>query len=1745
MGSAKPPSERDGLPIGGKPASNNYNLHDDNNNTLVQVGHGPIGTSGRGDVSGAAGHQADDNPRGYAGGAANHPAIGGHPHPYERVVSGRPTRRPNLPPNDVEETPEVRRRTNTTLRSNPIKIRKNTRANIRIATLNVQGRGSNSLFDSKHKWHAINKMIISQKIGIFCAQESHLTEEQTEAINDLHKNIKVFSTIDPNQPNTKGVAVAINKKITNAHQAKTTALVPGRALLLEIPWHANELLTILTVYALNDSRENKTFWDTLNDIWDNDNTTHPYPDILLGDFNMVEDPTDRSTGSTDPTEVVNALANLKSKLALVDGWRQTFPHEKSFTLQHRSNNHRSRIDRIYTTTTVLEMAEDWENVYPPIPSDHKMVTVKIAHTEAPHLGRGRWSIPQRLLNNRPFLKEIEEKGKEILETAMNIKHGNTPRTRTINAQNLWDDWKAFAIEKAKDRAKRKTTYLERLSVVTENEIKAANNDGTKETPDKAQFIAELEQRRREIETEKTLAKKQQSNAQFRLEGETVSNYWIGLNKTAKPRDTFKKLRKPDSYTGTDIREHETRSTQMAKLAKHHHEKLQTADLNPDEDPRNREREIEEVSSLPIPRLSNTHKSELAKKIKSEEVGAALTATANRKAAGLDGIPYEVYKKLRSRHTNLAKEGREGFDVPIMLALVFNDIAENGLCENSTLNDGWMCPIYKKNDKNEIANYRPITVLNTDYKLMAKVLQAKLAAAAPELIHQNQAGFMKGRSIFDHIKTIQAVTEYAEIVDDNEWNGLIVALDQEKAYDKIRHDYLWTTLKTMNLPVRFVNTIKEMYKNAKTQVMINGFLSETFDVTRGVRQGDPLSCLLFNLAIELLAIMIRNSQLEGLKILKLQEKLKALLFADDTTVFLSNTDSLDTLMSILDKWCAAAGAKFNKNKTEVIPYGSTEYKKFVKTTRRPHELAPIIPEGIRINTDGEPTRILGAWFSDSNQPWTTILDKTSNKLREWKKSCPTIEGTRLINWMENMSSSQFLTKAQGMPTEVTKRFEKLSKELTWDSTRAKIRMPMMALPIGQGGRRIPDIETRNLAIEITDLKTFLDQENKRIWTYILEDNMRMAWDETLHTQEDDPRINPMLQRWPRAKSKRKLTKMAKKILETAKKVKLRAEVDQVDEQLKRTMPIWYHPAIKQGAKNENNSPLSKHLRRKHNIITVGDTVTLARLAGHDGRKDGGNCPCNTCSDLEAHAGCKSLEDCVRHANNLIERLNDKWKPTIGLSITVPPGKPVLYTPSDQTGNPPKKATIIAKRAKTSSINDIFRILREKDSNKIDLQTESRPQRIPHSRIEVAYTDGSCEHNGFSNATSGSGIHFPKSPNKDLAIKVPGTTHSNQIGEIYAIAQAVQLSDPNSNLIIITDSDYAIKSLSSRLIQAEDNGWSNTKIHVWIKEALAAIRNKKGEVAVCWTKAHANEQGNERADKLAKEGASKKSPDWSANKLTGRISGLKLSTITQSTAYRAIIQERRVPELEKVSTNLDRIQTDMGLGITNQSPTHDTIWKDLKQTKAIHRTQREFLFKSIKNVLRVGSYWTHIPNHEQRAVCHTCNKTETMEHILTECQAPGQTEIWEEIGRIWELRQKTWTKPAYREILGCASTRLVNQENKTNTGLTRLYKILISEAAYKIWSIRCKRVITHDNERSKWPTKVNILNDIRSQINLRLRIDCMQTNEKRFEVKALSCSKVTATWRGILQNEEYLPENWASNPGVLVGIRVPGVPHCLPP
>lgn len=194
----------------------------------------------------------------------------------------------------------------------------------------------------------------------------------------------------------------------------------------------------------------------------------------------------------------------------------------------------------------------------------------------------------------------------------------------------------------------------------------------------------------------------------------------------------------------------------------------------------------------------------------------------------------------------------------------------------------MCPIYKKKDPTEISNYRPITLLNTNYKLLTKALAMQLVSDLEMLIHLDQAGFIPNRPIFNQIRLAQTIIDYAEAMGED---GAIVTLDQEKAYDKIKHDYLWATLEKFNLPPTFIKTIKALYQNAHTQVAINGILSQPYQVTRGVRQGNPLSCALFDIAIEPLACRLRNNpNLKGISIPGTDDKLIMSLFADDTNLY---------------------------------------------------------------------------------------------------------------------------------------------------------------------------------------------------------------------------------------------------------------------------------------------------------------------------------------------------------------------------------------------------------------------------------------------------------------------------------------------------------------------------------------------------------------------------------------------------------------------------------------------------------------------------------------------------------------------------------------------------------------------------------------------------------------------------------------------------------------------------------------------
>jgi hypothetical protein len=274
-------------------------------------------------------------------------------------------------------------------------------------------------------------------------------------------------------------------------------------------------------------------------------------------------------------------------------------------------------------------------------------------------------------------------------------------------------------------------------------------------------------------------KKDKTRAVIANHSKVLGGIWSAMNKDRKPRGLIYQLK----TTNTNQTGYERDSRRMAQLVRDYHDTLQSKDITLQDDSPNLDRRREEIlQEIPASqRLSDQDIAETDWEITYKQVSLALKLLKNGMATGLDGLPYELWKELDTMYEKAEKEGEEGFDIIEVLVGLYKDIQTHRVDARTNFALGWMCPIYKKKDPTEISNYRPIILLNTDYKLLTKTLALQLVNPIHKLIHPNQAGFIPKRSIFDHIRLASTIINYAEVMEEDR---AIVALDQEKAYDKI-------------------------------------------------------------------------------------------------------------------------------------------------------------------------------------------------------------------------------------------------------------------------------------------------------------------------------------------------------------------------------------------------------------------------------------------------------------------------------------------------------------------------------------------------------------------------------------------------------------------------------------------------------------------------------------------------------------------------------------------------------------------------------------------------------------------------------------------------------------------------------------------------------------------------------------------------------------------------------------------------
>ncbi|KZV77682.1 hypothetical protein PENSPDRAFT_672944 [Peniophora sp. CONT] len=177
-------------------------------------------------------------------------------------------------------------------------------------------------------------------------------------------------------------------------------------------------------------------------------------------------------------------------------------------------------------------------------------------------------------------------------------------------------------------------------------------------------------------------------------------------------------------------------------------------------------------------------------------------------------------------------------------------------------------------------------------------------------------------------------------------------------------------------------------------------------------------------------MLRLSPLKGILVHGSARRLIASLFADDTTVFLAKSDRLEDLFAILDTWCNASGAKFNISKTCIIPIGSAAHRETVVTTRHLNADHPPVPQNIPLLRDQDTTRILGAFAGNCappDLPWGPILSKARAFFAKYANhiAYPDLQSRSHLVVLYIGQTTQYLTKAQGMPSSICDAFQRIS------------------------------------------------------------------------------------------------------------------------------------------------------------------------------------------------------------------------------------------------------------------------------------------------------------------------------------------------------------------------------------------------------------------------------------------------------------------------------------------------------------------------------------------------------------------------------------------------------------------------------------------------------------------------------------------------------------------------------------------------
>jgi len=676
-----------------------------------------------------------------------------------------------------------------------------------------------------------------------------------------------------------------------------------------------------------------------------------------------------------------------------------------------------------------------------------------------------------------------------------------------------------------------------------------------------------------------------------------------------------------------------------------------------------------------------------------------------------------------------------------------------------------------------------------------------------------------------------------------------------------------------------------------------------------------------------------------------------------------------------------------------------------------------------------------------------------------------------------------------------------------------------------------IAKRNEAIELMWVKQYLNMGPDRPkWAFLMDEIFRMERPkQAKEPHEIIHNWNPFTQDWKPKEKSAAIPQRIQKAMRLAKKHGVELEALEPSDETKDNMPVWLHRKANREAAKIYKTDGAKCLKTKHRTHYIKQLTEMIRNVPEDHRKTN-FCACESCR-ATSRLGCTHPNKCLETAKKILEAIAPKWRPQNDHNQGVnEPEQP----PNGQDNQ--NDEYVVDTRRERTDLKHSIRIFTDRENmpEATTLQT-TQDETLKNTEITI-YTDGSCTGNGTEEARAGSGIWFAHNDPRNTAIRVPGKKQSNQIGEILAILHAIKNTYENQPIRICSDSKFAIEGLTKHAKEWEEKNWLGISHGPLFKCTTAWLRARTAKTTLQWVKGHAGIEGNEEADKLAAEGAQKEADQDEINTeipADTMTTGAKLAQVSQSLIYRNLADRGCIRRITTERT-LTKVKTAIK-DIFQETPTDDLIWKSMRH-RDITRKIRDFLWKHAHGIYKLGDVWKHIPGYENRATCPICNKPETFEHIVTECESTEQKTIWEEANKLWNRRYDEQLIITEGAILGGGIAKFKKQNGKQDAAKNRLYRILVTESAHLIWVLRCERRIENEDEQDKHHTENAVRNRWYKKINERMQIDCLLTNTYLYEKKALNPKKVHDTWAKCTTGTEVLHRDWCRHPGVLVG-KVP--------